>query len=159
MKPGKLYKGARIVGDDGFVMAKITHKCNIESNKKLMEMVGASGDVLTRNGAPKDWIDERTLQKVFIKYLKEFCSNSFGVAISALRPVGDDDWAHKVAIYICFRERKDLFKFSMRFGAKRIRWWRSNLSFTIIGTEDETYEKRHAGDKWNKEDPHGYLRP
>ena len=159
MKPGKLYKKARVRGDDGFVMLRYVFVCEKENFISLMEKLNANVDHSDWSNRQFRYVDMRMLERQLIKYLKPFCSDSFGVATHALHPSEEDDYKTKVAFYIAFRSKKDLFKFNMKFGGQRRRWWRSHLDFNLIATADDPYVFCSAGEKWNREDPHGYLRP
>lgn len=159
MIPHTLWRKARICGDDGFYMLRYVHLAEKEPFVKLLDMLGAKVNSTMMSNNQVRYYDHKILEQKFIKYLKTFCSASFGVASMPMRPQEEDDYAQKVEFYIAFREKKDLFKFALRFGGDRTRWWRSGLSFTIIGEDGDPYVFANAGDKWNKEDPHGYIRP
>lgn len=97
------------------------------------------------------------IKSVFVRYMREFCTDSFAIGIEDVWPTQEDDYAQKKAIYIAFRSEKELFKFIMKIGAKRTRWWKSGLSFTYVGKEDDPFEGHHAGENWNYEDPQDML--
>ena len=125
----------------------------------LMKKLNANIDCSDWSNKQFRYVDMRMLERQLIKYLKPFCADSFGVASHALQPSEEDDYKTKVALYVAFRSKKDLFKFNMKFGGLRRRWWRSHINFTVVATADDPYVFCSAGEKWNREDPHGYLRP
>jgi len=159
VKHEKLYMKARIKGDDGFVMAKHILVCNEENVKNLIKMLGVEVDTSEWHPRQFEYVDVRLMDKLFIGHLKDFCADTFGVASYPMRPTEEDDYVHKICFFLAFRSRKDLFKFCMKFASKRTRWWSSSIGFTILATDDDPYEKTPAGEKWNKEDPHGFIRP
>lgn len=152
MKPAKLHVGVRIRGDDGFIMAKYMYSQDKENFDKLM------GLLKVENPKARIW-DTAYLQKKFTNYLKGFCSDGFCIGTSNCMPKQEDDYKQWVEFYVGFRSKKDLFKFNIRFAAKRTRWWKSTTPFTVIGVKGDPYVPAKAGDKWNKEDPHGFIRP
>lgn len=157
MKPGKLYTSARIQGGDGFIFARYIYKVDEDEFKALMDMLGfkITATMMTNNMIR--YYDPRLLQSKFIKYLKTFCADGFCIATQILASQQDDDFAQKMSVLVGFRSQKDLFKFNLRFGAKRIKTWRSDLLFTAILTVDDPYDPRPGGEKWNREDPNGFL--
>ena len=154
MKPGKLHLNARIRGSDGFSMCKFVYVCNQENFDNLMDSFKAQ-----KINSPHICYDSRYISRKLIEFLKDFCSDGFCVAHTKIPPSEKDDYQIRNAFFIGFRNQKDLFKFSMKFRAKRILWWASGLSFTVVGTTDDKYVKAVAGEKWNKEDPHGFIEP
>lgn len=157
MKPAGLHKNAAIKGDDGFTMVKYIHIAEPEPFHTLMEILGIDKEELSKRKIRH--YDSKAIERCFVYYLKDFCADTFGVGSLPLRPVEEDNYTQKVAIYIAFRSKKDLFKFSLKVSCKRTRWWGSALAFTIITTEDDPYVYKKAGEKWNKEDPYGFIRP
>ena len=153
MIPGRLHTKCRIRGDDGFVMAKYLYVAEPEPFVKILEMLKVQNPPQAHNCHDVKYVESR-----FKRYLRGFCADSFCLGNKAVYPTEDDGFKTKYEIYIGFRSKKDLFKFNMRFGAKRIKWWNSTTHFTVVATADDPYRKSVSGENWNREDPQGFIR-
>lgn len=147
----KLHIKTRVKGTDGFVMSKYVHPHTHESNLKLIQKLGQ--EVVTSN----QFVAPIFLQRCFVKCLKDYCANGFCISYQVERRTEENNYEPAIGFFIGFRSKKDLFKFCMKFPAKRVRWWRSEMEFTVIGKQDDDYETKHAGDDWNREDYHGVI--
>ncbi len=149
----KLIPKTRLKSTDGFVMCKLNYAVEPESFPKLLKALRLESGIYPKNAYYMD----KVIQSIFVKYMRKFCKDSFAVAVHTEYPTKEDDYRQNKSIYLAFRSEKELFKFIMKIGAKRTRWWRSGLSFTFVGREDDPFEKRHAGENWNYEDPQDMI--
>jgi len=149
----KLIQKTRIKGTDGFVVCKLIYVVKPENFDSLIKTLKLEG-----KSYPKDsYYMQDVIKNCYMRYMRKFCTDGFAVAIDSIYPTAEDDYQQKNAIYIAFRSEKELFKFIMKMGARRTRWWKSSLAFTFVGKEDDPFQGRQAGENWNYEDPQDMI--